>query len=132
MGRPKCYASPAARQAAYRQRVDAEMVLVNRKALTQWEDRVTRLVDALTQAARRGNPLALQVCCAHRDTTVEHLIAWFDTHGMEDVEWPADASRPSTAPARSALGLSETTTPTGGNNAPCHSRLNRASTGKNV
>ena len=43
MGRAKYYASPAARQAAYRERLHAEMVLVNRRSLAQWEERITRL-----------------------------------------------------------------------------------------
>jgi len=54
MGRPKCYTSPAARQAAYRQRLTAEMVLVNRHSLTQLEDRVTRLLDAIKGPPIRG------------------------------------------------------------------------------
>ena len=107
MGRPKCYASPAARQAAYRQRLDADMVLVNREALMRVEDQVTRLVDAMTQAAHRGNPLALQLRRAQRGTIVESLIDWFTTWGELDAQ-------PFAAPARFALGLGDMAAPTGG------------------
>lgn len=58
MGRPKCYASPAARQAAYRERLHAEMVLGNRRALAQWEERVSRLLEAIAAAAHGGDALA--------------------------------------------------------------------------
>lgn len=114
MGRPKCYASPAARQAAYRQRLDAEMVLINRQWLARWEDRVTRLQAAITQAAHAGNALARQVHRRDGDATLEQLIAWFTLHGDVDRPPSPDAGGPATAPARSALGLSQVTAPTGG------------------
>ena len=101
MGRPKCYTSPAARQAAYRTRLHAEMVLVNRHSLVQWEDRVTRLLDAITAATRAGDPLARQIIHPERGEPLDALIAWFTQR--------AQASEPSStkdaAPARSALGL---------------------------
>ncbi len=107
MGRPKSYASPAARQAAYRERLNAEMVLVNRQALAQWEERVTRLLDAITAATRAGDPLARQIIHTERGETLDALIAWFTQR--------AQASEPSStkdaAPARSALGLRTPTDP---------------------
>ena len=107
MGRPKCYASPAARQAAYRQRLAAEMVRVNRRALTQMEERIARLLAAMAQAAHRGDPLARQLHRAHQDTTLDNLIDWFTTRGALDA--PSSA-----APARSALGLGAMAAPTRG------------------
>ncbi len=98
MGRPKCYASPAARQAAYRERLHAEMVLVNRDSLAQWEERVLRLLDAIAEAAHAGNPLARQVTRPQQDETLDALIAWFTPHAQAH-------AMPATAPARSALGL---------------------------
>jgi hypothetical protein len=92
MGRPKSYASPAARQAAYRERLNAEMVLVNRQALAHWEERVTRLLDAIAKAARAGDPLACQVRQADRGDTLDALITWFTQRAQ------------AAAPARSALG----------------------------
>jgi hypothetical protein len=112
MGRPKCYASPAARQAAYRQRLDAEMVRVNRQAWAQWEARITRLEDAIAQAARAGDPLARQMNSAHPEMMVDQLIAWFTRRG-QDARMAADGNA-SAAPARSALGPGETTDLAGG------------------
>lgn len=103
MGRPKCYASPAARQAAYRQRLEAEMVLVNRQYLAQWDDRLTRLVDAIAQAAQAGDPLARQVHNALKETTIDHVIALFVMRGQE-ARRAAGAGSPTAAPA---LGVSE-------------------------
>jgi len=102
MGRPKCYASPAARQAAYRDRLHAEMVLVNRHSLAQWEERITRLQDAIAHAADEGDTLASQVARPHRDETLDALIAWFTQCAQA-----GDA----TAPARSALGPRTPTDP---------------------
>lgn len=115
MGRPKCYASPAVRQAAYRQRLQAEMVLVNRHSLTEWEARIERLVAAITQAATVGDPLACQVHSpGHGDATLDKLIAWFTTREREVVPSTTDADDPCPAPARSALGLCQMNDPTGG------------------
>ena len=100
MGRPKCYASPAARQAAYRQRLEEEMVRVNRHAWARREERIARLLTAMARAARRGDPLARQLHRAHQDTTLDNLIDWFTTRGERDTP-------PSAAPARSALGLGD-------------------------
>jgi hypothetical protein len=102
MGRPKSYASPAARQAAYRERLNAEMVLVNRQALAQWEERITRLLDAITAAARAGDPLACQVRQTERGETLDALITWFTQRAQADPPLTPEAA----APARSALGLS--------------------------
>ena len=102
MGREKYYASPAARQAAYRERLHAEMVLVNRRSLAQLEERITRLQDAIAEAAQAGDPLANQVTRPHQDETLDALITWF-TQRAQANEPPATEA---TAPARSALGLS--------------------------
>ena len=104
MGRPKCYASPAARQAAYRERLHAEMVLVNRHSLAQWEERVTRLLDAIAAAAHAGDPLARQVARPHHDETLDALITWFTQHAQA-------SEMPVTTPARSALGHSTPSDP---------------------
>ena len=108
MGRTKNYASPAARQAAYRERLHAEMVLVNRCSLAQLEERVTRLLDAIVHAADAGDTLARQVAHPHREETLDALIACFTRR--------AQVSEPPTtdddAPARSALGRRTPTNPT--------------------
>ena len=101
MGRAKYYASPAARQAAYRERLHAEMVLVNRRSLAQWEERITRLLDAIAHAADAGDTVAGQVAHPHQDETLDALITWF-TQRAQTSKMPADDA---TAPARSAFGL---------------------------
>ena len=75
MGRRKCYASPAARQTAYRERLHAEMVLVNRHSLAQWEERITSLLDAIAHAADAGDTMARQVAHPQQDKTLDTLIA---------------------------------------------------------
>ena len=95
MGRPKCYTSPAARQAAYRQRLDAEMVLVNRQYLAQWEERIPRLCDAIAHAALAGDPLAGQVYSGQRETTIDNLIALFIQRRQEAHTQADHGSRPS-------------------------------------
>jgi phage baseplate assembly protein W len=82
MGRPKRYATPAARQAAYRQRVAQEMVTVNRAALERWEARLARLLAAIAHAAHAGDPVAGQVHRTHETETLEYLIAWFLARGQ--------------------------------------------------
>ena len=101
MGRVKYYASPAARQAAYRERLHAEMVLVNRRSLAQWEERITRLLDAIAHAADAGDTVARQVVHPQQDETLDALIAWFAQRAQASERTATEA----TAPARSALGL---------------------------
>ena len=80
MGRPKHYATAADRQAAYRQRLHTETVVVDRPALARLEARLARLHAAIAQAARRGDPCARQVLHGSQETTLEALCAWFEAH----------------------------------------------------
>jgi hypothetical protein len=77
------------------------MVLVNRQSLVQWEERVSRLLTAIAEAAHAGDPLAKQVTRPHHDDTLDALITWFTQRAQASV-MPATET---TAPARSALGL---------------------------
>jgi len=90
------------------------MVLINRQWVARGEDRVARLQAAITQAAHAGNPLARQWRRRDGDETLEQVIAWINTCSDVDGQPSADAGGPSTAPARSALGLSKMTAPIGG------------------
>ena len=83
MGRRKCHATPAERSAAYRRRLHAETVVVDRERLTRLEDRLAAFHAALHQAKQAGHPLARQVCHASLDTTLEALTVWFTTPGKE-------------------------------------------------
>jgi hypothetical protein len=58
MGRPRQYANAAERQRAYRQRLEEEMVRVNRRDLERLETRLDRLNHAVRNAARAGDPIA--------------------------------------------------------------------------
>lgn len=84
MGRHKQHATAAARQAAYRQRLRAETVRVDRQALTRLEARLDRLYDAIRHAARQGDPCACHVFHAHQETTLEELCVWFETRTPPD------------------------------------------------
>jgi hypothetical protein len=76
------------------------MVQVNRHSLAQWEERITRLRDAIAHAAAAGDPLARQVAHPQQDATLDALITWFTQRAQASAPPTADA----TAPARSALG----------------------------
>ena len=84
MGRPKLYATRAEQQAAYRQRLEAEMVHVRRRAYDQLQAKLEHLHDAIYHAARAGNPAAQQVSAARLDTTLDKLAAWFNQRTKED------------------------------------------------
>ena len=84
MGRPKCYTTQAERQAAYRRRLRAETVLVDRRALDRLHAQLDRLHTAIRQAKRAGNPLATQVCAGSTDLTIIQLICWFESQGKEE------------------------------------------------
>jgi hypothetical protein len=79
MGRPRVYADAAAKQRAYRARLGAEMVLVNRRRWAALEARVNRLAEAVRAAGAAGCPVAREVRGAATDTIVESLTDWFET-----------------------------------------------------
>ena len=77
MARPKLYASPAEKQAAYRARLCASTAIVDRHALDLLHQHLQELQRVVQEAARRGDPLAR--CCAATcpDTVIEKLTAAF-------------------------------------------------------
>lgn len=77
MGRPKVYADAAAKQRAYRARLAAEMVLVNRRRWAALEAQVERLGEAVEQARRAGCPIARQIRGAASTTIMDFLTEWF-------------------------------------------------------
>ena len=77
MPRPQQYQSAAAKQAAYRLRHTATTVAVDRAALDKLHQRLDTLQTALTEAARRGDPLARRCRAASIDTMLDKLIAAF-------------------------------------------------------
>ena len=83
MGRPKSYPTPAARQAAYRQRLAQEMVPVNRASFTQWENRLAALLTAIRAAARVHDLLAGSIDHPSAARTMENLTVWFQQRAKE-------------------------------------------------
>lgn len=76
MGRTRQYATAAARQAAYRQRLHATTVWVDRDLVTRMETALTLLHDATWRAVHQGHPLAHALYRATPVETVEAAVAW--------------------------------------------------------
>lgn len=77
MARPKQYASSADKQAAYRSRVDATRVVVDRVALDNLHERLERLQGAIGCAARNGVPFATRCYAASIETMLDKLVVAF-------------------------------------------------------
>jgi predicted HAD superfamily Cof-like phosphohydrolase len=71
MGRPRQYASAAERQRAYRERLDEEMVCVNRRGLERLEARLEELHQAVRTASQAGNAVA-RAC---NERSIEGMLA---------------------------------------------------------
>jgi hypothetical protein len=71
MGRPRQYANAAERQRAYRERLDEEMVRVNRRELERLEARLEALHQAVGAASRAGDPVA-QACA---EVSIDGMLA---------------------------------------------------------
>ncbi|MCL5671021.1 MAG: hypothetical protein M1423_06975 [Acidobacteria bacterium] len=84
MGRSRQYQTPAARQAAYRERQQATQVLTDRHWLDQVEEHWGRLQAAVAPLARHGDPLAGQLYRANLVTALATLTLWFQTRQAED------------------------------------------------
>ncbi len=100
MGRPRHYATPAARQAAYRQRLHAAAILVDRDLVEQLDTRMAHLQDALAPVAREGDPLAQRLSRTNLLTLLDVLTAWFLTHQPMPSPPLPRASRLDVPPAR--------------------------------
>ena len=83
MGRPRQYRTPAARQAAYRERQRATQVLTDRQWLDQVEVSWDQLQAVMAPLARQGDPLACQLYRANLVTALEILTTWFQTRQAE-------------------------------------------------
>jgi len=77
MGRPKLYADAAAKQRAYRARLEAETMRVDRRRWAALEAQVERLAEAVEQARRAGCPVAGQIRGAASTTIMDFLTEWF-------------------------------------------------------
>ena len=77
MPRPKQYGSAADKQAAYRARLEASTVLVDRVALERLHQRLDQLQVAVGSAARAGDPFAQRCRANSVETMLEKLVAAF-------------------------------------------------------
>jgi hypothetical protein len=78
MGRPRLYRSGAERQRAFRQRLEAETMRVDRAALDQLHARLDRLQAAVRAAASAGDDVASACSAASVDTMLEKLTRYFE------------------------------------------------------
>lgn len=78
MSRPRQYPCAAAKQAAYRARLQTTTMIVDRGALTRLHEKLDRLREVLSAAAQQGDPLAHQCSAASVDTMLEKTIAAFE------------------------------------------------------
>lgn len=103
MGRPRQYATPAERQAAYRHRLQDTTVLVDRQTLEQLDTRLALLQEAVAPLARRGDPLAQRVSRTSLVTLLDILTEWFQEQEALGTTRPA-VDRPP-LPRASRLGF---------------------------
>ena len=78
MGRPRQYATAAERQRACRQRLAAQRVTVERRALKGLHRRLERLQQALRRAAAAGDATAQACQAVSVETMLEKLIRHFE------------------------------------------------------
>lgn len=90
MGRPRQYATPAERQAAYRQRMHAETVWVNRAPWARLETALAVLHDATWRAVHQGHPLAQALHRANALDTLEAAVTWIVTQLQTDARDAAE------------------------------------------
>jgi hypothetical protein len=81
MGRPRQYGSAAERQRAYRERLEEEMVRVNRRELERLEARLERLNQAVREASRAGDPVAQACSEVSIDGMLAKMTAYFEGKG---------------------------------------------------
>ncbi len=92
MGRPKLYADAAAKNRAYRKRLAAQTVRVDRRRWAALEEQVNQLAEAVAEARRAGSPVARQIVGASSATIIDSLTAWFTKPqaASADPEMPPD------------------------------------------
>ena len=83
MGRPRQYASAAARQRAFRQRQEQQAPRVDRRALDGLHQRLVQLQTALRAAAVAGDATALACPATSVETMLEQLIRHFASRAGE-------------------------------------------------
>lgn len=78
MARRKRYTCAAEKQAAYRDRLRKETVLLDRRGWEQLQLRLERLQEVIQDAATRGDDFARQCRAASQDTMLEKMTQAFE------------------------------------------------------
>jgi len=79
MGRPKVYVDAAAKHRAYRARLAAETVRVDRERWAALEGQANRLAEAVGQARAAGCAVACEIRgVLAADTVLDSLSEWFE------------------------------------------------------
>jgi hypothetical protein len=76
MGRTRQYATATERQAAYRQRMKATTIWVERAPFHRMEDAIQALHRAMGRACAEGNPTAKTLTGSTPVDTLEATVAW--------------------------------------------------------
>lgn len=79
MSRPRQYANPAARQAAYRQWMKETTILVNREPFLRMDQAMDSLYQSLHHAAAGKHRLAQVLLRATPVETLEAAVEWLTT-----------------------------------------------------
>ena len=79
MSRPRQYATPAARQTAYRQRMKETTMLVNREPFLRMDQAMEILYQTLHRATAGKNSLAQALLRATPVETLEAAVEWLTT-----------------------------------------------------
>ena len=76
MGRTRQYATATERQAAYRQRMKASTVWVNREPYERLAGAMTTLQTATRRALNQGTPLARELYRVKPEDTLDATVTW--------------------------------------------------------
>lgn len=96
MGRPKLYSSTAEKHRAYRARLAAETVRVDRVRWAELEGRANRLAEVVAAVRSAGCPVAAQIHGVATDTVPDALIAWFERQAEHPWAQKKTSAGPST------------------------------------
>ena len=86
MGRPKQYATPAARQAAYRHRMRETTTWVNRAPYQRMEQATHTLYQLIHRAAAQDHDLATRLVRATPLDTLDAVVDWVTAALLHDGE----------------------------------------------
>ena len=88
MGRPRKYATATERQAAYRQRMKATTLWVDRAPFERIDRAIIALQDETWRARQRGNALASALYGPKPEDTLEAAVTWI----LQQIQHPQSTS----------------------------------------